>query len=90
MDIGHKAKIPFCIFQQGVNKYDISAYTIKISVTLHPMWWQLNCHCYWCNIFHCFEIYALFDYSGPVITTTMAGKMFNMMQLCFALIFDYI
>ena len=35
----------------------------KISITLHQMWWQLNCHWSWRHLSTAFKSYVLFDFN---------------------------
>ena len=49
LTLDYQANISSIFFGRD-KKIGNTQYTVKISVTLHPMWWQLNCHCYWCNL----------------------------------------
>ena len=47
---------------------------VKISITLHQIWWQLNCHWSWRNLF---KRYLLFDFNqGPELQCLLKVKQY--------------
>ena len=38
-----------------------SFFDIQISVNIHQIWWQSNCHWPWCNLLTALKSYVLFD-----------------------------